>query len=1114
MQKVIFCSLIISHHDGPVFPSNNCRSDSNQWLLRDVTFSISFSLPCENQKPFVLALPFQLNTRNRKLLVCVFILRVVDFPLFCVTQPLSQRQPQVSAAALWVEINLSTEPSFLQLKLQQRRTREELISLGIMPPLKSTAAFHKQRRSLEQARTEDDLKRKIRSEPEKSKLMKMHISDKMPEEPLLQTKQLQLKKALFDDLNNKIAHWPGPMELIHKKIITGTQLQKASRESLSYDEDSNDSLSPGQPVSQNCPLVLGPRSYSIEKMCGSHIPSPSQVPPSALPFQSVSSTPLNLSKPAQKTSPISHIKPKLNSDRLTQKYKKAKDTKPKLKKLKYHQYIPPNQKGDKEPPSNLDSSYSKILQQQLFLQLQILSQQQQNTYQTIPSTSPKDQKPSSSSTSTSSPPQPTDVSSSVLSNRHNYICLSSAPLRETLPSQPNLDGMKVAQLKSELKLRGLPVSGTRKDLIKRLRTHQELNRGSDTASSPTTGGTAEPGPERAGKALKNTNSYSNNTSQGQQFQHHLTSSVDGSCFSATSATLQRFLRHGGDTKLHIPQCNSLDTTSLKSSNSSPFGEQMNPPLTELSPPSSVAQLPANIKEEPLCSTPPPCQFSLKSASAAPTAPTAAPSVDKDRMLQEKDKQIAELTRMLRQKQRLVEELKMLLEKGNRDAQVPEPQIPLRVKEEPPDNFDVARSTRSPPLSAQTPSAVTDGTKVTIKQEAIETEIGSSEAFVKPSNGLQRSLTKIKVVQNQIRLQLKPKTKSLTNKRELVCLQGSALQLVQQQAIQKLLLQQKHSQKPETQQKLCQQRQKKTQNQQLRQQEQQRQLSQPEHHQQTQQIRLKQQKQNQTKLQHIQLQTDVHPKHQQAQNGAHQVTVERLQQGAAQCLSAPPRLQSAHTGKNTSSPSPQTEMCPHLDVLLSPLSPERVNEEDFITIILQTGETIFRLPLDPPLDHPSPDFSPPSSPPSPLQFPMSPPDPPSCDTQKLDPLEPLAPADTAEEKQHLSRSADGRLEDFLESTTGKPLLGVEPGGMLTLIDDLHSQLLCTPSIVDNPSAPMGEEEELGVDSTDWLGLAMGGEKEEERATLAPLAPETPLSVFSFSADFLDSSDLHTHWDSSL
>lgn len=64
--------------------------------------------------------------------------------------------------------------------------------------------------------------------------------------------------------------------------------------------------------------------------------------------------------------------------------KKCKDPKPRVKKLKYHQYIPPDQKGEKNEPQ-MDSNYARLLQQQqLFLQLQILSQQQQHyNYQTI-----------------------------------------------------------------------------------------------------------------------------------------------------------------------------------------------------------------------------------------------------------------------------------------------------------------------------------------------------------------------------------------------------------------------------------------------------------------------------------------------------------------------------------------------------------------------------------------------------------------------------------------------------------------------------------------------------------------------------------------------------------
>lgn len=57
--------------------------------------------------------------------------------------------------------------------------------------------------------------------------------------------------------------------------------------------------------------------------------------------------------------------------------KKSKEPKPRVKKLKYHQYIPPDQKQElNEVP--MDSAYARLLQQQQqFLQLQILNQQQQ-----------------------------------------------------------------------------------------------------------------------------------------------------------------------------------------------------------------------------------------------------------------------------------------------------------------------------------------------------------------------------------------------------------------------------------------------------------------------------------------------------------------------------------------------------------------------------------------------------------------------------------------------------------------------------------------------------------------------------------------------------------------
>lgn len=119
---------------------------------------------------------------------------------------------------------------------------------------------------------------------------------------------------------------------------------------------------------------------------------------------------------------------------------------------------------------------------------------------------------------------------------------------------------------------------------------------------------------------------------------------------------------------------------------------------------------------------------------------------------------------------------------------------------------------------------------------------------------------------------------------------------------------------------------------------------------------------------------------------------------------------------------------------------------------------------------------------------------------------------------------GRLEDFLESSTGLPLLtaghdGPEP---LSLIDDLHSEMLSSSAILDHPPSPMDTSElhfahepaggialdlaEANLDSMDWLELPGGSVM-----SLAPLSTTAPSL---FSTDFLDGHDLQLHWDSCL
>uniref|UniRef100_A0A672PR61 Myocardin related transcription factor B n=1 Tax=Sinocyclocheilus grahami TaxID=75366 RepID=A0A672PR61_SINGR len=368
----------------------------------------------------------------------------------------------------------------LQLRLLQRRTREQLADQGIMPPLKTPAAFHGQVRSLERARTENFLKHKIHSRPDRSELVRMHILQETHAEPSLQATQMKLKRArLADDLNEKLAQRPGPMELVEKKILPVDIV--GEQDVYNFNEDSSEALSPEQPASHES-------QGSVSSPVEARLPEPSSVsPPTGSKLQvSILTVPRFTSRlitiedgrvmtstqtvtAAAPTKPgptlVKQSQPKQSSDK--SRSKKSKEPKPRIKKLKYHQYIPPDQKQEpNEAP--MDSAYARLLQQQQqFLQLQILNHQQQHyNYQAI---LPAPLNPSL--------PAPIVVS---LPNAAPSRANNTLTGRKTGSLPTNLDEMKVAELKMELKLRGLPVSGTKTDLIERLKAHQESSQSATT----------------------------------------------------------------------------------------------------------------------------------------------------------------------------------------------------------------------------------------------------------------------------------------------------------------------------------------------------------------------------------------------------------------------------------------------------------------------------------------------------------------------------------------------------------------------------------------------------------------------------------------------------------
>ncbi|XP_042182700.1 myocardin-related transcription factor A-like isoform X2 [Oncorhynchus tshawytscha] len=728
--------------------------------------------------------------------------------------------------------------SVLQLKLQQRRTREELVSQGIMPPLKSPAAFHEQRRNLERARTEDYLKRKIRSRPERSELVRMHILEETSAEPSLQAKQLQLKRArLADDLNDKISHRPGPIELIHKNILPvdlDCPLQHSLLDSpkgageSSLDEDSSDAFSPDTlanhdsplgPLSQLSPsdMLTQKKDMSPSQLFLTQVPPPppllvngqDSLPPQKLTNGTVMS---GASRPA-----TGQTKSKPSLERPPQRPKKAKDNKPKVKKLKYHQYIPPDQKADREPPPQLDSTYTKILhQQQLFLQLQILHQQQQHyNYHTIlpaPPKPPAEQPPSTN-------PAPSLLRSVPLttpapSNPNGSSRQSQTPVGGTKPLMlpANLDDFKVAELKQELKLRCLTVSGTKMDLIERLRNYQEqngLDRAGVTAtvtpkpSQPTPphastqpAGSISPAPPQAGT---NPHTHHSGEATGKIPAFSLAQ-------SAAPACILRF----GSTSSSPPVSPTPSERSLAvmspdetSCNGDVFGEMVSSPLTQLSlHPSPQHHSPASIKEEnqghlSTCSlsqsrhSPTELQHAAPPQEPLAGATMEASPLDKDQMLQEKDKQIEELTRMLRQKQRLVENLRSQLEQGKQTGAVREMEGVQGVVVN-----GYAQEAQTTPIKASTilHLSLTKTDTVRVKKE-VDTEEGMEGVDeAQPTQCSQQTLLKLQQIP---RIQVEQQTQQILQTQQQA--QQPQIQLLQTHSQQQTQQHSKQLQQQQTQQ---------------------------------------------------------------------------------------------------------------------------------------------------------------------------------------------------------------------------------------------------------------------------------------------------------------------------
>ncbi|XP_060535379.1 myocardin-related transcription factor A isoform X2 [Cylas formicarius] len=419
----------------------------------------------------------------------------------------------------------------LKVKLLLRRPFDQLVAQGIMPPHKTPAVYHGQRRQLERAKTGDMLKAKIQQRPPRQELERRHIleADANHADPSLAERQRMLKKArLADQLNDQLSHRPGPLELIQKNILhteepieqavkTGRIPYKATSEGqlnrpqhpqnyVNPEEDSQsseggDNVSPGpsdvlETAAKSAGIVVsllqpadgtvvvtpvlkqeGNEIVFAADLCRSVLPqgsSPASLVSStstlsplssvASPVPSIVSQPATPAPPPPPPPPIALAsRPKCDApgkDKNNRKKSKSKSV-PKARTIKFHEYKgPPSaQKSPAGGAQSGESSYDLLLKQQTLLlqfQLQLQHKYPQIILPASQKTEPQASNPNAQQQQQQQQPSPAPSTSSEC---------SVAPGRISV----RLEDMKVSDLKAELKRRSLPVSGSKPQLIERLK---------------------------------------------------------------------------------------------------------------------------------------------------------------------------------------------------------------------------------------------------------------------------------------------------------------------------------------------------------------------------------------------------------------------------------------------------------------------------------------------------------------------------------------------------------------------------------------------------------------------------------------------------------------------
>ncbi|XP_049440372.1 myocardin [Epinephelus fuscoguttatus] len=405
--------------------------------------------------------------------------------------------------------------SVLQLRIQNRRQSEINADSG----LKSTCPPQKAEKDQSEAL-------RLTEDSAAQKLPPSGLNTETAQERTVCGAQRQKKARHAQDLSERIKHPPGPVEQQHEHTLPLENRPASFPLSADVFEDDISSCASSSPTEQHgvhqsptfstlpglsgdqllsdfsgvalplnhsaghaqSGLALLPATEGIRQPMSVTLSESNTMATTGRPsglYLTSQTTPL-LPKTARPPSPTctSSLAPSLNFNHLPRP-RKPRDTKPKMRKLKYHQYIPPDQRGgsgtgggakQKNPPStqSLDPAYSHLLkQQQVILQLQILqNQQQQQQQQQLQPQQQLTVEPSEdhnglvkSSGALPLNPQPVPATTN-----HTPTDTNPTSKPELLPA--NLVDLTVSELRQQLRKRGLPVSGTKPALLQRLRPFQ------------------------------------------------------------------------------------------------------------------------------------------------------------------------------------------------------------------------------------------------------------------------------------------------------------------------------------------------------------------------------------------------------------------------------------------------------------------------------------------------------------------------------------------------------------------------------------------------------------------------------------------------------------------